>query len=106
MKSLEQQDEKEVKKCYKEISEMSHVQLSEEHPLVLERFQIFAGLYSIEQCAKALEFNNNDVELATIAIVSESEKTPKDEKSIQLTRSTILCETEVKYVEGNRPVEK
>lgn len=69
-------------------------------------FHIFSGLYSIEQCAKALEFNNNDVELATINIVSESEKTPKDEKSIQLTRSTILCESEVKYVEGNRPIEK
>jgi hypothetical protein len=71
MKSLVQSDKKEVKKCYKEISEMSHIKLAEEHPLVLEMFHIFSGLYSIEDCAKALEFNNNDIELATIAIVSE-----------------------------------
>jgi fructose-bisphosphate aldolase class 1 len=71
MKSLVQSDKKEVKKCYKEISEMSHIKLAEEYPLVLEIFHIFSGLYSIEQCAKALEFNNNDVELATVSIVSE-----------------------------------
>jgi len=92
---------------HSQLVDMPHFEVAEKHPLVYEMFQTFCGLYKMEDCARILAENNNDLELVTVQLLSDQDKTSHEsnDKMINLTRTTTLCETEIKLIDGSKPVE-
>jgi uncharacterized UBP type Zn finger protein len=55
-------------------------------PLCQEMYQAFSGLFTVQDCHKALKFNNNDIEVAVQWLIDDKSK-PKNEKAMQVKQS-------------------
>ena len=60
-------------------------------PLVKEMYQTFSGFFKVPDCARALKYNKNDIELAANWLVAEKEK--PNSLVFKRISTTLLCES-------------